>query len=199
MGRDRNERAYWVSQAAIKSGQGASGAPDPLIKITEAEMRLAVNKIRALGDLASRRQKLGMLRKGATILRDAARNNINNSDKPHKGRNGNVYNPGNLKAAIQVKTLRKSTDLFVGPKTKSAATASVFGTKISGQSDAADGYYAHWVEYDVFYGAKKRPGRGYMRRALSSVQQQVVNQIIKDAQRLFDRIVKKAQAQKKSA
>jgi HK97 gp10 family phage protein len=140
-----------------------------------------------------------MLRKGATILRDAARNNAPVSKKPHKGRSGNVYMPGNLRESIQVKALRKTTDLFVGPRTKSSATASVFGIKIDRQKTSADGYYAHWVEYDVFYGTKKREGSAFMRRALNSVRQQVVNQIVKDATRLFDRLVKKAQQQKNAA
>jgi HK97 gp10 family phage protein len=198
MGADRNSKYYAVTRAAIKAGQGVQANPADL-RITEAEMRIAVNRIRALGDLATRRQKLGMLRKGATILRDAARNNAPVSKKPHKGRSGNVYMPGNLRESIQVKALRKTTDLFVGPRTKSSATASVFGIKIDRQKTSADGYYAHWVEYDVFYGTKKREGSAFMRRALNSVRQQVVNQIVKDATRLFDRLVKKAQQQKNAA
>lgn len=201
MGRDQNRRGYAIAEAALRARQTTinSAVARELSAATEKEMKLAITKLNALGELATRRQRKAALRKGATILRDEARRNVPVSSKPHKGRNGRMYFPGNLRDSIQVKSLRRSLDLFVGPRTSSSATASVFGEQVSGQKTTVDGYYAHFMEFDVFYGDKLREGRAYMRRALASVRQQVAQQIIKDAKRIFNLIVKRAQAKKQAA
>jgi HK97 gp10 family phage protein len=196
MGRDQNQRGYAIAESAARARQLTQVGPvqAELNAATEKELRLALAKLSALGELATRRQRKAVLRKGATILRDEARRNVPVSAEPHKGRKGRIYYPGNLRDSIQVKSLRRSLDLFVGPRTNSSATASVFGEQVSGQKTSVDGYYAHFMEFDVFFGNKVRQGRAYMRRALASVRQQVAQQIVKDAWRVFDRIVKKAQA-----
>lgn len=174
------------------------------IEIKEAELLKAVRKVEALGSAVNRRQRKAMLRNGAKIIRDAARSNIHDSDGPHyrystpkvsgkkrapKGQGVIVatYQPGNLRQGIQVKSLRRSPDLFVGPVTRSAATASVFGVEISGQKTNVDAYYAHFVEFLK----PDSKSHGYMRRAVQSNKDTAAQQIINDAQKLYDRVIKK--------
>lgn len=160
------------------------------IKIDQREYEALIRKIRGLGEAVSRRQRKAMLRKGATILRDAARANAPISDEPHFNRRGVIIQPGNLRKALQVKSLRKSPDLFVGPVTASRATASVFD--VSAQSSTVDGYYAHWVEFGALNrDGTKRKGSAYMRRALASHGQKAADQVARDAQKLLDRTIKK--------
>lgn len=157
--------------------------------IKENELQSAVRKLDALGKAVTRRQRKAMLRKGAKLMRDAARSNIKDAKKTvyrystpkidgkqraPKGLGRKVmpgYSPGNLRRAINVKSLRKSADLFVGPT----------------RNKRIDGYYAHFVEF----GTRYAKGVGYMRKAYNATKGQVADQIIKDAKALFDRTIKK--------
>jgi len=179
--------------------------------IQEKELYNAVKKIDVLfGDIVSKRQRKAMLRKGAKIVREAARANIHDSDKPHyryrtsklsgskrapkgKGQIVATYYPGNLRDGIQIKSFRKSYDLFVGPVTRSAATASVFGVETAGQKSNVDAYYAHWVEFRN----PESKSHGYMRRGVQSSKNIAIKQIVADAKRLFERTIKKI-SQKRS-
>jgi len=149
-----------------------------MVSIDDAELRRTVAKIRALGDLVSKRQRKGILRKGAKILRDAAKANVPIAPQPYKTRAGKVIQPGFTPDAIGIKDLRKSPDLFVGVVKKDSQIA----------------YWAHWLEFGATNrDGSKREGHGFMRRALASAKPQVVAQIIKDAEALLKRIVKKVQ------
>lgn len=158
------------------------------IQIKEAELLKAAKKINALGTAVSRRQRKAMLRKGALIIRDAARANVPVADEPTKRYNtpkldgklkapkgqGVVvqeYDPGTLRDDINVKSLRRTADLFVGPGTGSRITA----------------YWAHWIEFGT---ADIRPV-GYMRRAVRENKEAAIDQIITDAKKLYERTIKK--------
>lgn len=148
------------------------------VVISDPELRKAIGKIRALGDTVTRRQRLQMLRNGANILRDAAKANVPIADEPYKDAKGNTIQPGFVRDAIKVKTLRKSWDLFVGI------------SKIQGIL----AYWATWLEFGATNrDGSKREGAHFMRKSLSAVGDQVVAQIIKDATRLFDRKIKELQ------
>ena len=148
------------------------------IGIPQSELEAAVRKIRALSEFTTPRQRKNMLRKGARILRDAARANVPIAIEPYKDRKGNVIQPGFTREAIEVKNLRRSPDLFVGIAKKNSLLA----------------YWAAWLEFGATNrDGSKREGFGYMRRALASVKDQVVAQIIRDADKLFAVVVKKLQ------
>ena len=148
------------------------------IAIDDAELRRTVAKIRALGELASKRQRKGILRKGAKILRDAAKANVPIAPKPSKNRAGELIQPGFTPDAIGIKDLRKSPDLFVGVVKRGSQLA----------------YWATWLEFGAAnVDGSKREGFAFMRRALAATKPQVVAQIIKDADALLKRIVKKVQ------
>lgn len=160
------------------------------IAISDAELKRTVNKLRALRGALTKRQFQSALRPGAKIIRDAAKANVPISDEPHKGRNGKVYTPRNLHNSIVVKSLRRSDALFVGVKTKSAATASVFGNDTTGGD--ADGYYAHWVEFNTQnVDGSTRPGFGFMRKAVAAKKEEAIAAIVKASEALISKTVKK--------
>lgn len=157
------------------------------VVISDPELKRAINKIRALGDIVNRRQRLQMLRNGANILRDAARANVPIADEPYVmyRKNGGTKKeavmsilPGFVRDAIKVKSFRKSSALFVGIDKVQGILA----------------YWATWLEFGATNrDGSKREGAHFMRKALSAVGDQVVAQIIKDATRLFDRKIKELQ------
>jgi HK97 gp10 family phage protein len=150
----------------------------PIAPIDDKELRLAVLKIRALGELASKRQKKNILRKGAKILADAAKENVPISAEPYRLRDGTEISPGFVRDAIRVKSLRKSLDLWVGVVKQNGILP----------------YWAQWLEFGATNrDGSKRPGSAFMRRALVSTGPAVKAQIIKDAQALLAKIVKKVQ------
>lgn len=149
------------------------------IAIDDAELRRTVAKIRGLGALVSKRQRKEILRKGAKILRDAARANVPIAPAPFETRSGQVIQPGFTPDAIGIKNLRKSPDLFVGVV----------------KNDGILAYWAHWLEFGATNrDGSKREGFAFMRRALAATKPQVIAQIIKDAEALLKQIVKKVQA-----
>lgn len=158
------------------------------IKISEKEVMHAVQKVDALGKAVTPRQRKAMLRKAAVIIRDEARKNVPISDRPTlvydtpkvsgklkapkgQGRIKLKLDPGTLRDDINVKSLRRSRDLFVGVGT---------GRKRS------IAFWAHWLEF----GNSQIKGIGYMRRAVESKKQEALNQLVKDATRLYDRKIK---------
>lgn len=150
------------------------------IQIDLREYEAAVRKIRGLGEAVSRRQRKAMLRKGAIILRDAARANVPIAPEPYKTRSGEVIYPGFTKDAIDVKSLRKSPDLFVGVEKKDKTLA----------------YWAAWLEFGALNrDGSKREGSHYMRRALASHGQKAAGQVAADATKLFERVIKKLSKQ----
>lgn len=158
------------------------------IQIKEAELKKAISKVDGLGKAISKRQRKAMLRKAAIIVRDEARKNVPVSDRPTlvydtpkisgnlrapkgKGRIKYRFDPGTLRDDINVKSFPKSNDLFVGIGTARKITA----------------FWGHWIEF----GNRKIKGVGYMRRAVAAKKGEAIDQIIKDAKRLFDRTIKK--------
>lgn len=152
------------------------------IVIPDAELKKALGKIRALGDVVSKRQRKAILRKGAEILRDAAKANVPIAAEPYKiYKNGKPFAsilPGFVRDAVQVRSLRKSYDLFVGIQ----------------KIDGILAYWAKWLEFGSSAYEKKPEGYGFMRRALAATKDQVIAQIVKDAQRLFDKKIKELKA-----
>lgn len=106
-----------------------------------------------------RKERIKILRKGANLIRDAAKSHVPEATHPvhrystpkalkrirapkGKGVIAATYMPGHLRQAISSFTLRKSDDVFVGPRRRGPRTPSgVYG----GSSRRTDPYYAHMV------------------------------------------------------
>lgn len=159
------------------------------IQINEQELQRAVRKVEILGSAVTRRQRKRALRKAALMIRDAARGNVPVADevtkrystpkldgklRAPKGHGVVVesYDPGTLRDDINVKSLRRSADLFVGPGTGSKKPVA---------------YWAHWIEF----GTKNIRPYGYMRKAVQSTKGAALQQAVSDLEKLYDRTIKK--------
>jgi len=148
--------------------------------VSDYELRIAILKIRALGDAVSNRQRKYILRKGAIILRDAARANVPIAAEPYTiYKNGKPFAstyPGFVRDAIAVRNLRKSNDLWVGVEKKDGILA----------------YWAQWLEFGATNrDGTRREGFGFMRKAIAQTKDAVITQIVKDAEALLKRTIKK--------
>lgn len=159
------------------------------IDIKAAELETAISKVNALGKAVTRRQRKAALRKAALIIRDTARANVpvasevtkryntpklDGKQRAPKGQGVVVeeFRPGTLRDNINVKSLRRSPDLFVGPGTSSKKPVA---------------YWAHWIEF----GTQHIKPYAYMRRAVQAKKGAALDQAIKDFTRLYDRTIKK--------
>jgi HK97 gp10 family phage protein len=148
------------------------------VGIPDAELRAALNKIRALGDTVSKSERKRMLRKGAIILRDAAKANVPIAAEPYKDNKGNTIQPGLVRDAVQIRNFRKSYDLFIGIAKQSGILA----------------YWAKWLEFGSKAYRDNPDGYGFMRKALAATKDQVIAQIVSDAKRLFDKKIAQLKA-----
>jgi HK97 gp10 family phage protein len=140
-----------------------------VVAVDSQELKLAVLKIRALSEFATARERQGFLRRGARILRDAARENVPIAPAPYTTRDGNIVRQGFTPEAVEVKKLRKSNDLWVGVVRR----------------DGILPYWAFWLEF----GAYGTEGFGFMRRALESKKGEVIAAIVQDAGKTLKKIV----------
>jgi HK97 gp10 family phage protein len=112
------------------------------------------------------RVKKGMLRDAAKPLVMAARNNAPVGVRVHYRYNQGAvvaeYYPGNLKRSLQILDLKKSPDVFVGPKVAKGSKGTFKGRR-------TDAYYAHMVEY----GTSQAPAQPFMRPAWSATEGEV--------------------------
>lgn len=164
----------------VNSGSRVPKGKPGVKAINERELKLAVLKIRALGDAVSNRQRKYILRKGAIILRDAAKANVPIAAKPYtiysRGKPIASALPGFVREGIKVKNLRRSYDLWVGVEKVNSLLP----------------FWAQWLEFDATnVDGSKREGFGFMRKALAQVKDQVIAQVIKDAEALLKRTVAK--------
>lgn len=143
--------------------------------IDDKELQLAVLKIRALGDAITPRARKNILRKGAKIIADEARANVPIAAEPYKLRDGTTIQPGFVRDAIRVKSLRKSSDLFVGVVKQNGLLP----------------YWAQWLEFGALNrDGSKREGAAFMRRAVEAKREQAKAQIIADAEKLLQKTIK---------
>jgi HK97 gp10 family phage protein len=144
--------------------------------ISAADLQRTFNKLKALRGQITRRQFKSALRKGANIIRNEARKNVPIAAKPYRGPGGEMIQPGFVRDAIEVKSLRRSEALFVGVVKK----------------DAKLPFWAQWLEF----GARNRdgstrPGFGFMRRAVASKKEDAIAAIVKAGEVLINKVVKK--------
>lgn len=174
-----------LSQLMIPSVNNRGSTSNVDVKLTMKDVEDAIRTLKSLPAEFDAKTKRKILTKAAAPLRDAAKANIPESKEPHHRYStpklfgsigtpngmGNIiatYFPGNLKRAIQVLRLRKSEDVFVGPRLfKSNPQGEFSGRRV-------DGWYAHFLEY----GTIKMKGIGYMRRAVDAKREIVWRKIV---------------------
>lgn len=133
------------------------------------------------------------LRKAAQPLIDAARANIKDSTGNHnrydskKGKRsakgqGKIiatYTPGNLRRSIGIIPLRKTPNIYVGPRTKKSPSGTYSGSRY-------DGWYGVFLEY----GTRRMSKRPFLRPAYEATKNIVLNLIAKGCQAALDKFSK---------
>ncbi len=106
-----------------------------------------------------KKDRKSLLKKAAKPIRVAIKSKVKVGNKPHKrydknGKHVATYYPGNLKRSIRILNLKRSKDVFIGPRLASAKNphGEFRGNKV-------DGYYGHMVEY----GTVKMRAQPFMR------------------------------------
>jgi HK97 gp10 family phage protein len=146
--------------------------------ITSKEVIRKLNKLEKKYDTKTVRKIL--IKAGKPVIK-AARSKINDSDAPHKRYNSKgdhvaTYYPGNLKRSLATLPLKKSNDVFIGPKiTKGKSTGEFRGRRV-------DAYYAHMVEG----GTINYPAKPYMRPAAEESRGQVNSIITNEAKKILN-------------
>jgi len=132
----------------------------------DKDMKAIINKLDKLYKYAPEFQRKEILKKSAVPLVEAASQKApkSESNKPRSVKHGEGatsrkidYYPGNLKRSIRVLNIKKSKDVFVGPKVIWNPKAAAYGKN----RKTVNAYYAHWVEY----GNRHMNAQPYMRPA----------------------------------
>lgn len=89
-----------------------------------------------------------------------------------EGKKLREFKPGNLKRSFAILNLRKSKDLFVGPRT--------------GKKSPFDGYYAHLVEF----GTSKMAAQPFIRPAVAAKREAAMKANVEMAWRIINNEVK---------
>ena len=149
------------------------------VAISDAELKRTVNKMRALRGQITKRQFKNALRKGANIIRDEARKNVPIAAEAYPGPDGEPIQPGFVRDAIEVKSLRRSDALFVGVVKKNSVLA----------------YWAQWLEFDATNrNGTKRDGYGFMRKAVAAKKAEAIAAIVMAGEAHIANTVKRIQA-----
>jgi HK97 gp10 family phage protein len=134
-----------------------------------------------------------ILRTAAKPLIAAARANVKDSSGIHKrypklvgkkagkgkGKPLATYTPGNLRRSIGIIALKKTTNIYVGPRVKKDASGVYSGGRY-------DGYYAHIVEL----GGKHFDKKPFMRPAYEATKDTVIKLIADGCRKAVDKYAK---------
>ena len=164
---------------------------------TAKELRILSNKFEKVLDGFNTKNRRKVLRKGAAILRKAARQKVETANedvfryatakvvkgiRAPKGK-GNViavYKPGNLKKAIATMTFRRDKNgVYVGAR-RARSQAIIQGTKAAN----ADGYYAHFLEFGTINSAP----HPFMRPALAATKGAIAAKITEESRKIAAKI-----------
>lgn len=137
---------------------------------TQRDVDRVLKKLDTLPKEFAKKARRRILRKGAKPLVTAIKIQTPQSKKAHHryagGKKVATYIPGNLEESIKILPLRKTPDIYVGPKKAKRNLSGIFG-----RSKKADGYYAHFVEF----GTVKQTGQGFVAKAFEATKGKVVN------------------------
>jgi HK97 gp10 family phage protein len=134
-----------------------------------------------------------ILRTAAKPMISAARSNIKDSVKNHsryprgqkkksakgQGKVIATYTPGNLRRSIGIIPLRKTANIYVGPRSKKDASGVYSGGRY-------DGYYGVFLEY----GTKRISARPFMRPAYEATKDTVIKLIADGCRKAVDKYAK---------
>lgn len=138
-----------------------------------------------------RKERIGVLRKAARPLVQAAQDRAPASNFEHKryARHGGkkagkgkgqvvaTYEPLNLENSLSVMTFSRSHAVFVGPKVSRGG-----GDRFGPGSGKYDPYYAHMVEF----GTSKTPAHPFMRPAWAQMEGPVTRDVLERFKKLVN-------------
>ena len=149
-------------------------------QILEKDVQDTIKKLRALEKHFSAKERRPVLIGGAKILVSNVRNNIPEADedvyrystpkvkrkkRAPKG-HGNVvavYTPGNARRSYRVLPLRKTEDVYVGPKVAKKSTHGIFS------GNRVDGYYFHILEFGSRFQSAVAPIRRGLTQSIGQI------------------------------
>jgi len=168
------------------------------VSILEKDVQATIKKLRALDKHFSGKQRRAVLVDAAKVLVNNVRSNIPEADedvyrystpkvkrkqRAPKGQ-GNVvavYTPGNARRSYRVLPLRKTDEVFVGPKVSKKSTHGIFsGSRV-------DGYYFHLLEY----GSRHMSAIAPIRRGLTQSIGQINHKLRTGFEKHMDKYVNK--------
>jgi HK97 gp10 family phage protein len=128
------------------------------VQIDEKSVDNLIKQLRKLPLALQNDVRKKILKKAAQPLIISARAKVKDSDRPHHRYSGGkkiaTYHPGNLRRSIGIIPLRKSVNIYVGPRTKRGAS----GVYSAGRHD---GYYGAFREF----GTRKSAAKPFLRPA----------------------------------
>jgi HK97 gp10 family phage protein len=165
------------------------------MKFDQKSIDEVIKKLNGIGP-AIEKERRKILLKAAKPLVAAARAKVKSSSAVHKryafkGKNAKkagkgagkviaTYSPGNLNRSIGTLQLRKTDNVYVGPRFKRDPAGDY------GSATKVDGYYAHMVEY----GTKHNTAKPFMRPAYEETKGTVVDIIGKEVKKTIEKYAK---------
>lgn len=150
----------------------------------EKELKLILKRMKEVPKAIRAKERRKVLVKAARPLIDSAKSKITDSTRKHYRyrKNGDriQYEPGNLRKSIRVLSLRKSPDVWVGPKVSRGNGPFGVGRKV-------DGYYAHFVHDGTPY----QSGNKFLLRAAEDSGPKVIAAAKKGLADLLNKQIKK--------
>lgn len=144
------------------------------VRVLEQDVRHAIKQFKSIEKHFSAKERRNVLTSGARALVLAVRSKIPEAKEDVKrystpkvkkkqrapkgmGKVIAVYTPGNARRSYGILPLRRSAEVYVGPKVSKGSSGGVFtGTRV-------DGYYFHMLEY----GTRFIPALAPIRRGLT--------------------------------
>ncbi len=165
------------------------------MEFDQKQLDSVIKKLNGIGP-AIDKERRKILLKAAKLMVAAARARVKSSSKVHKryafkgkgkkkaakglGKVIATYSPGNLNRSIGVLQLRKTDNVFVGPRFKRDPAGDY------GSAAKVDGYYAYMVEY----GTVNTKAEPFMRPAYEETKGTVVNIIAKEVKKTVEKYAK---------
>lgn len=95
------------------------------------------------------------------------------------------YYPGNLRRSFGILKLKRTSAVIVGAELKRKGQ-----TKGTFSGKRVDGYYLHFVEYDVEFGTRTKPARPFVRPAFITAAPRVITRMQQNMNRFATRFAR---------
>ena len=143
-----------------------------MLNTTNGDVQKVINKLKRLPKSYQSKVLKKIFKRNAKVVVRAARQNVPVAAKPIT-RNGRTFKPGTLKRAINSRTSRKITAVYVSPKISK-----------KGEKQQA------WYDFIMERGKAGMQGYHYLEKAYHSTKNTVVNGIIIDAKAVLKNYIR---------